>query len=104
MEENDFKKLTITDPLVFAVWQKGNPIPGFDGSIYKTDNEGYIMEYSRYGQERTFGWEIEMKVPAEEGGTDNISNFIPVCREGIKKRNKEALEAAGNISNKAAAK
>lgn len=67
------------EELKAAVWQKGQPIIGWDPSDWRIDYRSNPLFRSAYGDTGSaFGWEIGMIVARAQGGTDDIANLRPV--------------------------
>jgi hypothetical protein len=71
---------------ILAIWRKGRVIDGFDPSIWRWDTCGSVMRYSEYGQETTYGWEIDHIYPKARGGSDDMSNQQPLYWENNRRK------------------
>lgn len=59
-----------------AVWEKAENEFGF--LFFKRDRFGEIIAKHHYGERSQYGWEIELIIPASDGGTAEIGNLRPV--------------------------
>jgi 5-methylcytosine-specific restriction endonuclease McrA len=66
-----------TESKINEVWNKGKKVDGVPDK-YRQDFAGAWMEKEKYGKEESFGWEIDHKVPASKGGTDELENLQPL--------------------------
>lgn len=67
------------EELKAAVWQKGQPIIGWDPSDWRVDHRGNPLFRSAFGDSGSaFGWEIGLIRARAQGGTDDIVNLRPV--------------------------
>lgn len=67
------------EELKAAVWQKGQPIIGWDPSDWRVDHRGNPLFRSAFGDSGSaFGWEIGLIRARAQGGTDDIANLRPV--------------------------
>jgi 5-methylcytosine-specific restriction endonuclease McrA len=67
------------DAIVEAVWERAQPIPGFDASLWRVDaaNEA-ICRYDYGCVGVRFGWEIDHVRPVAQGGSDALANLQPL--------------------------
>ena len=81
--------------LIWSVWQKAIPIPGFSPDEWRRDYTGHIIHFSEYGKTSKYGWEIDHEIPKKRGGLDSISNLSPLqWHENRKKSDKTPAEYA----------
>lgn len=68
-----------TEEEIQAVWDKGEVVLRFNPRQWKKDACGAWISRQQYGnRDSDFGWEIDRLVPAEKGGTDDVSNLRPL--------------------------
>ena len=67
------------DLLKLKVWMKGNIILNHDPAVFRKDDFGNIIEFTKYGDRNAqYGWEIDHIVPSALGGPDSIENLRPL--------------------------
>lgn len=83
MENIMFNKnslFTVLTDKKFLVWQKGQPIKGYDASVWRHDDNGNVIRFDEYGNRLSeYGWEFDhYPTPASLGGSDAVSNLRPL--------------------------
>lgn len=64
--------------LIDQVWPRGNPIPGREPDLWRTDDFGNTMNREDHGNDESeYGWYINFVVPFRMGGSDEVSNMRP---------------------------
>ena len=58
-----------------AAWEKAFPIPRHDATVIRSDFEDKIIKWAEYGQQSSYGWEIDHITPIAIGGTDTLDNL-----------------------------
>jgi 5-methylcytosine-specific restriction endonuclease McrA len=82
-----YRFASATEQLKLSVWSKGKIAGGYNGNFYRRDVFGAWMQYSAHGETLShFGWEIAHITPAEEGGTDDLSNLQPLQWENNRRK------------------
>ena len=62
-----------------AVWVKGHIAPGYDPTVWRRDDFGYVIRFSDYGDRQSeYGWEIDHIFASGVGGSDDLSNLRPL--------------------------
>mgnify|MGYP001563081108 CR=1 FL=1 len=61
-----------------AVWNKAKEIDGFDPDTWRRDICGHSMQYTEYGNEGDYGWEIDHINPRANGGQTTLDNLQPL--------------------------
>jgi len=77
----------VSDKLKRDVWEKGQPIDGYDRNLWRRDTCGHAMRFSDHGNENSqYGWEIDHIVPVSKGGSDSLPNLQPLYWENNRKK------------------
>jgi hypothetical protein len=73
------RRLEVTDALKATVWEKGQPIVGWDPNDWRVDHRGNPLFRLHYGDSRSsFGWEIGR---IADGDADDVGNLRPqLCK------------------------
>jgi len=65
-----------TDVKIQMVWEKGTVVQGNDPKVFRKDQCKAWINRDKYGDRKSdYGWEIDHITP---GGTDDLSNLIPL--------------------------
>lgn len=67
-----------SDEVIQQVWNKGTKVDEYDSSKYRKDVCGAWMQRDKYGEEHTYGWEIDHVYPTSKGGDDDLVNLRPM--------------------------
>ena len=72
-------QVSFTPSLLAQVWQKGKIAPNNDPAVWRQDECGAWINWASYGnRESPWGWEVHHLVPLSRGGSDAVSNLIPL--------------------------
>ncbi len=64
---------------VRAVWNRGEPIRGYDATTWRRDPFGHIIRFLDYGDEESaYGWHIDHIRPVSMTGFDGLQNLEPL--------------------------
>lgn len=75
------------DATIQAVWQKGQPIVGYDANAMRADRCGAWIQRTAYGDTNsTRGWEIDHINPVARGGSDALGNLQPLYWENNRRK------------------
>lgn len=67
------------DAAKLAVWEKGIIAEGFDQNIWRRDVFGHPIKFDNYGdRDSKYGWEVHHIIFVASGGSDDLSNLIPL--------------------------
>lgn len=62
-----------------AVWNKGKVAENNDPKIYRKDECGAWIQFSKYGDRNSmYGWEIDHITSQDHGGSNALSNLRPL--------------------------
>ena len=61
-----------------TIWNSAKTIDGVDKSEWRKDACDAWINRNQYGQETSYGWEIDHILPESKGGTDHTSNLRPM--------------------------
>ncbi len=70
--------MAFTDNKIQSVWEKATKVDNYDENLYRKDLAGAWIKRDQYGQENSFGWEIDHVYPESKGGTDDLLNLRPM--------------------------
>lgn len=68
----------MNDSLIEQVWQKANPVEGYDETKWRKDFAGAWIQRNQFGIRSEYGWEIDHMLPKSMGGSDEASNLLPM--------------------------
>jgi len=72
---------SFTDSTRLAVWNKARIVSGVDSAVRRLDRFGAWIDWNQYGVTTSVdgtGWEIDHHVPKAEGGSDALTNLVPL--------------------------
>lgn len=79
--------------MIWSVWLKATPIPGWPDNEWRRDRNGSVIRWSDYGKLTRYGWEIDHLTPKSRFGSDDISNLSPMrWKENREKSDKTQSE------------
>ena len=82
-----------SDDTIWMVWSKGEIFAGNDPVFWRKDACGAWIFRSHYKRtDSEYGWIIDHIKPLSEGGTNNLSNLLPVHWENIARRSDGSTE------------
>lgn len=58
-----------------AAWGRAATVRGEDPTVWRRDENGYLMRWGSYGTQGEYGWEIDHRFPVSKGGTDHGRNL-----------------------------
>lgn len=61
-----------------SVWNKGKLVAGLPPNEWRFDPNGMLIRRQDYGKTTQYGWEIDHDLPKARGGSNDISNLIPM--------------------------
>ena len=67
-----------SNEIVEAVWNKASIQQNNDPNVFRKDYAGAWIRKVDYGKQTKYGWEIDHLKPESKGGTDHISNLLPL--------------------------
>ena len=67
-----------SEELIEQVWQMATSVINNDPKIWRKDFAGAWIRRDQYGKTSKYGWEIDHLRPVSQGGTDVISNLLPM--------------------------
>lgn len=92
IDKNDDSK-GFSEETVWMVWSKALVIALSDAPVWRKDECGAWINRADYRNKNSlYGWEIEHIIPNSQGGTNNISNLIPLQWENNVRRQDGSLE------------
>ncbi len=80
--------MRFSEETIWQVWGKGSVIGANDPVLWRMDMCGAWIYRSYYEKKDSeYGWEIAHIKPLSEGGTNKISNLIPIhCGNATRKK------------------
>lgn len=61
-----------------AVWQKAQPVAGYNPNEYRKDSCNMWIQKGSYGMTTDYGWEVDHLKPVSLGGSDVLGNLQPL--------------------------
>jgi 5-methylcytosine-specific restriction endonuclease McrA len=66
------------DNTIDEVWNKASVVTNNDPDIWRKDFAGAWIRKDHYGKTSDYGWEIDHLKPVSKGGSDDLSNLLPM--------------------------
>lgn len=70
--------MELTDTKKLNIWEKAKKIDGYDSTKYRQDYAGAWIAWAEYGRQTEFGWTVDHAKPINMGGTDELTNLVPL--------------------------
>ena len=93
--------MDIDQTTVDAVWKKGMIVGSNDSDVWRQDECGAWMQYSKYGDRGSqYGWEVDHIVSQDHGGSDALSNLRPLQWQNNTSKSSGRLKCAVKAEGK----
>lgn len=66
------------EEIIEQVWSKAIVVSNNDPNIWRKDYAGAWIKRDLYDNKSEYGWQISHIKPIEKGGTEDISNLLPL--------------------------
>ena len=87
--------MAFDDATKLAVWNKGKVVGTNDPKVWRQDECGAWMQFSKHGDRKsTYGWEIDHITSTDNGGSDALSNLRPLQWENNLSKSSGRLKCA----------
>ncbi len=93
-----------TEDEILTVWQNAQKADGIDSNTWRKDSCGAWLHRNQYGQDSTYGWEIDHILPTSKGGTDHTTNLRALHWQNNRSKSDDfpdytaAITSNGNIN------
>jgi len=67
-----------SDSKIEKIWSLATIVNEKYKDEWRQDYAGAWIHRSEYGMESKYGWEVDHKKPIAKGGTDELSNLVPL--------------------------
>lgn len=88
-----------SEETIDIVWGKAKPVDRNDPNIWRKDYAGAWIRRDQYGKTTDYGWEIDHLCPIIRGGSDDVSNLLPMHWENNRKKSDDYPEFFSEVSS-----
>ena len=89
-----------SDKELNEIWEKAEIVNKKSKDEWRKDYAGAWIRKSSYGKESDYGWEVDHAKPTSKGGSDNLSNLVPLHWKNNRAKGDDYPSFTTSISSK----